>query len=73
MANAQGEEFKHFGMNLEFLAAPHAELAHRPANDPLHDGRHRRERRTRGRRRESLADYSTFAIFAPSPFSRSTR
>jgi hypothetical protein len=41
MANAQGEEFKHFGM----VPAPaNAELEDRAADDPLHRGRHRRER-----------------------------
>ena len=48
MHDAQGEEFKHFGMDLEFLAAAHAEVADRPANDSVHRRRHRPERRRGG-------------------------
>ena len=45
MANAQLEEFKHFGMDLEFPAPEDAAVANRPATgDPLHRRRHRRER-----------------------------
>ena len=50
MENAQSEEFKHFGMDLEFLLSAHAEVAHHAADDPLQRGRHRRARRTSGGR-----------------------
>ena len=51
MENAQSEEFKHFGMDLEFLLRQHAEVARRAADDPLQRGRHRRARRAGGRGR----------------------
>ena len=44
MEDAQDEEFKHFGMDLEFLLPPNPELARRAQEDSLHRGRHRRGR-----------------------------
>ena len=35
LANAQGEEFKHFGMDLEFLLRPEAKVARRVTGYPL--------------------------------------
>ena len=40
MANAQGEEFKHFGMDLEFLLRPEAQVARRVTGYPLSRRRH---------------------------------
>ena len=53
MEDAQKEEFKHFGMDLEFLLRQ-AQMAGGPAGDPLHEGRHRRTRRE-GREEGRLA------------------
>ena len=49
MRNAQHEEFKHFGMDLEFLLRRNAEMARDPQGHPLQAGRHRRARRGGGR------------------------
>jgi len=38
MANAQAEESKHFGMDLEYLLRRMLEVADRSAGDPLHAG-----------------------------------
>ena len=40
MANAQKEEFKHFGMNLESSSAPEGGLADRAPEHPVHEGQH---------------------------------
>lgn len=50
MHNAQHEEFKHFGMDLEFLLRRNG-VANDPERDPVQGRRHRRAcRRGRGRR-----------------------
>ena len=45
MENAQGEEFKHFGMDLEFLLSADTEMTYRPGEDPVHGWGHRGSRR----------------------------
>ena len=42
MENAQKEEFKHFGMDLEFLLRAKPDWRKELRGDPLHRGRHRR-------------------------------
>ena len=61
MANAVGEEFKHFSMDLEFLLRQKPEWREIARGHPVQGGRHRRARRggRGGRRRGRRPDAST--------------